>query len=384
MQEKRPMGCRLSAIVVLFSIGTRAEYFYPAIDEAERWDDVVKPVVVRGYRSSCEADETCAAAPGLDACVAGAGEERSLGSPGWRSASRYDVRDEVHVQRAGQTRVVVAPPTRDVTRRTGLVPRLHAHAGETLVPLGAAASLGEHARAAILYPGDAFFIPAYWLREKRALNDSCSLSTYAESASGRAADGVASVALDGLLLERYTPAMRSRLLTRFLAALTFEFQLDRLKIDDLGEWIWETESPRRVGPAALARAAALVAATGHCDAVELNMGCPQRCAKKTGSGAFLMEDPARPVACIKAMRAALDAHNAGRPAGAPKVACVVKIRCFDDVARTLALAAALERAGAQMLTVHGRTRHAGGGRRTAAQLANWTGSAPSGSARAFP
>ncbi|KAH8046926.1 tRNA dihydrouridine synthase [Aureococcus anophagefferens] len=121
-------------------------------------------------------------------------------------------------------------------------------------------------------------------------------------------------------------------------------------------------------PAALARAAALVAATGHCDAVELNMGCPQRCAKKTGSGAFLMEDPARAVARIKAMRAR--AHNAGRPL-APKVACVVKIRCFDDVARTLALAAALERAGAEMLTVHGRTRHAGGGRRTAAQLANW-------------
>ena len=48
-------------------------------------------------------------------------------------------------------------------------------------------------------------------------------------------------------------------------------------------------------PAALARAAALVAATGHCDAVELNMGCPQRCAKKTASGAFLMEDPARAV-----------------------------------------------------------------------------------------
>ena len=124
-------------------------------------------------------------------------------------------------------------------------------------------------------------------------------------------------------------------------------------------------------PAALARAAALVAATGHCDAVELNMGCPQRCAKKTASGAFLMEDPARAVACVEAMRAALDAHNATRPAGAPKVACVVKIRCFDDVPRTLALAAALERAGAQMLTVHGRTRHAGGGRRTAAQLANW-------------
>ena len=30
-----------------------------------------------------------------------------------------------------------------------------------------------------------------------------------------------------------------------------------------------------------------------------------------------------------------------------------------------------EVSGAEMITVHGRTRHAGGGRRTAAQLANW-------------
>ena len=44
-------------------------------------------------------------------------------------------------------------------------------------------------------------------------------------------------------------------------------------------------------PAPLAAAAALVAP--FCDAVELNMGCPQRCAKKNGSGAFLMEDVAK-------------------------------------------------------------------------------------------
>ena len=124
-------------------------------------------------------------------------------------------------------------------------------------------------------------------------------------------------------------------------------------------------------PAALARAAALVAEGGACDAVELNMGCPQRCAKKTLSGAFLMEDPARAAACVRAMRRALDGYNADRPAGAARVACVVKIRCFDDVPKTLALAALLEESGAEMLTVHGRTRHAGGGRRTAAQLANW-------------
>ena len=120
-------------------------------------------------------------------------------------------------------------------------------------------------------------------------------------------------------------------------------------------------------PAPLAAAAALVAP--FCDAVELNMGCPQRCAKKNGSGAFLMEDLARATRCIAAMRSAVDAHNAA--SSGPRVATVVKIRCFDDVPRTVALAQALEAAGAEMITVHGRTRHAGGGRRTAAQLANW-------------
>ena len=120
-------------------------------------------------------------------------------------------------------------------------------------------------------------------------------------------------------------------------------------------------------PAALAAAATLVAP--YCDAVELNMGCPQRCAKKNMSGAFLMEDPSRAARCIMAMRRALDAHNAA--SNGPHVATIVKIRCFEDVPKTVALAQALEAAGAEMITVHGRTRHAGGGRRTAAQLANW-------------
>ena len=82
-----------------------------------------------------------------------------------------------------------------------------------------------------------------------------------------------------------------------------------------------------------------------------------------------MEDLARATRCIAAMRRAVDAHNAA--SSGPRVATVVKIRCFGDVPRTIELARALEAAGAEMITVHGRTRHAGGGRRTAAQLANW-------------
>ena len=32
-------------------------------------------------------------------------------------------------------------------------------------------------------------------------------------------------------------------------------------------------------------------AAPHCDAVELNCGCPQRCVRQGGYGAFLMEQP---------------------------------------------------------------------------------------------
>ena len=32
-------------------------------------------------------------------------------------------------------------------------------------------------------------------------------------------------------------------------------------------------------------------AAPYCDAVELNCGCPQRCARKDGYGAYLMENP---------------------------------------------------------------------------------------------
>uniref|UniRef100_A0A7S4URN9 DUS-like FMN-binding domain-containing protein n=2 Tax=Guillardia theta TaxID=55529 RepID=A0A7S4URN9_GUITH len=115
-------------------------------------------------------------------------------------------------------------------------------------------------------------------------------------------------------------------------------------------------------PADLAAAAALAAP--HCAAVELNVGCPQRCAKKGGYGAFLMEKRELLAECVRSMADAIRKSN-------PKAACLVKIRCFDDVAETVELARMVRRCGCQCLTVHGRTRVQGGGKRTGRWPANW-------------
>ena len=73
----------------------------------------------------------------------------------------------------------------------------------------------------------------------------------------------------------------------------------------------------------------------------------------------LFEDLARATRCIAAMRRAVDAHNAA--SSGPRVATVVKIRCFDDVPRTVALAQALEAAGADVQRRVGRDARPGPG-----------------------
>jgi tRNA-dihydrouridine synthase len=77
-----------------------------------------------------------------------------------------------------------------------------------------------------------------------------------------------------------------------------------------------------------------------------------------------MEKPELLRSCVEVMSAAIRKAN-------PLCACCVKIRCFEDTEATVALARMLEEAGCQCLTVHGRTRGGGGGKRTGKWLANW-------------
>ncbi|KAK9471903.1 dihydrouridine synthase-domain-containing protein [Dipodascopsis tothii] len=92
----------------------------------------------------------------------------------------------------------------------------------------------------------------------------------------------------------------------------------------------------------------LLAAARHvedkCDAVDLNLGCPQGIARRGHYGSFLMEDWDLVYSLINILHRNL------------KVPVTAKIRVFDDREKTLAYARKVLSAGAQFLTIHGRTR----------------------------
>lgn len=94
-----------------------------------------------------------------------------------------------------------------------------------------------------------------------------------------------------------------------------------------------------------------------CDAVDLNLGCPQQIAKRGNFGAFLQEDWQLIFSLISTLHREL------------KVPVTAKFRVYDSLEKTLAYAKMIERAGAQMVTVHGRTREMKGHK---TGLADWS------------
>ncbi|KAJ7952824.1 putative tRNA-dihydrouridine synthase [Quillaja saponaria] len=82
----------------------------------------------------------------------------------------------------------------------------------------------------------------------------------------------------------------------------------------------------------------------YCDYVDINLGCPQRIAKRGNYGAFLMDD----LSLIESLVEKL-ALNLNVP-----VSC--KIRVFPDLQDTINYVRMLEDAGCSLLAVHGRTR----------------------------
>lgn len=90
----------------------------------------------------------------------------------------------------------------------------------------------------------------------------------------------------------------------------------------------------------------------HVDGVDLNLGCPQRIARRGRYGAFLMDD----IPLVEALVSKL--------AKELSVPVTVKIRMFPDtadpsrpdVAATVDYARRMEAAGAYLVAIHGRTR----------------------------
>uniref|UniRef100_A0AAV1TTN1 tRNA-dihydrouridine(16/17) synthase [NAD(P)(+)] n=1 Tax=Peronospora matthiolae TaxID=2874970 RepID=A0AAV1TTN1_9STRA len=94
----------------------------------------------------------------------------------------------------------------------------------------------------------------------------------------------------------------------------------------------------------------------HCDAVDLNLGCPQGIARKGHYGSFLMHDKGTVKSIVETLSAGL------------AIPVTVKIRVFPDDRETLEFAQMLQDAGCDLLTVHGRTKEMN---KTAVGAINW-------------
>lgn len=101
-------------------------------------------------------------------------------------------------------------------------------------------------------------------------------------------------------------------------------------------------------PATMAEAVRIIEAEHHPEGFDVNMGCPVYKIVSNFNGAALMKEPERAAAIVKAMKAATN------------VPVSVKIRLgWSDPTDCIAFAKVLEDAGADLLTVHGRTRTQG-------------------------
>lgn len=103
-------------------------------------------------------------------------------------------------------------------------------------------------------------------------------------------------------------------------------------------------------PESMARAAVIIEKkgkeAGNLAVIDINMGCPVKKVVSNGEGSRLMQTPDIAVEIIKQVKAAV----------ALPVTAKMRLGWDDDSKNVLRLAAALEEAGVDAVTIHGRTR----------------------------
>lgn len=148
----------------------------------------------------------------------------------------------------------------------------------------------------------------------------------------------------------YTPMFHARLFSQEPKYIKAHFQATRPGSTDDKPWLDGNPTNDRPlfvqfcanDPEALLAAARQVAP--YCDAVDLNLGCPQGIARKGHYGAFLQEDQELIHGLIHRLHTELS------------IPVTAKIRILETKEQTLAYAQNVLRAGASILTVHGRRR----------------------------
>lgn len=101
-------------------------------------------------------------------------------------------------------------------------------------------------------------------------------------------------------------------------------------------------------PLTMARAAEIIEKNFHPDGIDINMGCPVYKIVSDFNGACLMKDPDRACEIIREMKKAVEAPISVKI----RLGWSDKTECIDFVKR-------LEDAGAELITIHGRTRAQG-------------------------
>ena len=108
-------------------------------------------------------------------------------------------------------------------------------------------------------------------------------------------------------------------------------------------------------PAVMAEAARIIEEKFHPDAIDINMGCPVYNIVSNFNGAFLIKEPARATAIIKAMKAAVNVPISVKT----RLGWSKDTDCLDFVK-------VVADAGAELISMHGRTKEQG-----YSGVANW-------------